>query len=144
MKKDNLSPKKYSDYRLDFLKIVNKTRKEKGEPALCMMMSYALLSQGTKDLPVSVINGNPTKILAVHGMITEKGGRRVWHSWIEVNAGDRVTVFDPANDLITSKEIYYKLSKAKPEYRLTKAQYTLLVKKYKHAGEYTPAELRSR
>ena len=133
--------KKHSNYKPEFLKLVHEQRTNKGETGMCMLMAYSTLTQGVKELPVSVINQNPNKIYAVHGKVSKAEGKRFWHAWIEINAGDKHTVFDPTTGIFDDKKHWYKLTHAKPEYRLTKPQYMKLVKKYGHTGEYTKEEL---
>ena len=134
--------KKVSNYKPEFLKLVHEQRAERGETGMCMLMTYSVLMHGTKDLPVSVIKENPKSVYAVHGMVTNASGKRFWHSWIEIKAGDRNTVFDPVSGVFDMKDHYYKTAHAKPEYQLTYQQYTKLVKKYGHTGQYTKEELR--
>jgi hypothetical protein len=135
-------PKKYSDLRYPALKLMNEMRKSKGDSALCFAMSYAILTQGIPEVPLALINQHPNMIRAVHGIVTDKTGKRVWHSWIEIES-DRPTAIDPANDVIMPRELFNNMFHAKPEYYLTKHKYMSLVKKYRHAGQYTSAELRS-
>ena len=106
--------REFSNYKPEFLKIMHELKKDQGK-GMCMLMTYSVLMHGTKDLPISLINQNPQNIYAVHGMVSNIEGKRIWHAWIEIKASDKNTVFDPVQGIFDNKEHWYKLTHAKPE-----------------------------
>jgi hypothetical protein len=131
-----MTAKSYSNHKPEFLRLIHEDSKHENR-GMCMPLTYSILTHGSKDLPLTLINQHINGIHAVHGMITNAGGKRFWHSWIEFPE----KVYDPTSDVFMDKKKYYSLVDAKPEYKLTKPQYMKLVKKYGHAGWYTKAEL---
>ena len=120
------------------LRIIQELHQERGEPGMCMFMTYSVLTHGNEKITPKIL-ADPD-LRAVHGMVTAKTGKRIWHSWIEFGNGNYKFVYDPIKDDFYGKADYYTQLKAKPEYALTKAKYQKLFRRTGHTGWYTEAE----
>ena len=107
----------------------------------CFVDAYLAVLKDTKvgpnDAPLSVFD----EVAIVHGKArvadakTDKP-KTGPHAWVEFRAGKFWFVYDPANNLLTGRDTYYKDYAAKPSQRYSKAEVTKLRKVHKHCGPF--------
>lgn len=76
----------------------------------------------------------------IHGTVVLDSGKRGNHAWVE--QGDKVT--DPTMGITASKDVYYRMTKAKPEAAYSPEQATINMARSRNHGPWTAAEVENR
>jgi hypothetical protein len=108
----------------------------------CFVDAYMAVLKDTKVGPKNALLSSFDEVAIVHGKArvadAETGKPKAGpHAWVEFRAGKFWFVYDPANNLLTGRDTYYKDYDAKPKQRYSKAQVTKLRKVHKHCGPFS-------